>query len=458
MGIRILRTELRRSVALWSALLIAATGVFVLFASNPPYRAWMELVITQRDILQLTWPLALGAGAWQGIRDRRSRVAELFSTTPRPRRWRVVPVASAMAITAVVAYLVMLAGGIGHLRHPEAYFPAGAAGLIAVGALSMVAAVWLGLAIGSLLPSLLTPPFLVVAGFVALALLPVALYDWQLGRPGSSLLFPSLQGPRDGGFTTQTFSARGNLSQALWLVAAAASGLAVFAAARPLMRIAALLPMIIGAAAAVPAMPQPLAAGWIEDRTATAIVCTSDTPLVCTARAHAYALDELTGPGRRARTILAAKLPPAPTRILVLDLNDKPPRNPPADTFVAHTSLVEDDIANYTPDNLVYVILDGAGTQSCSKEPPPEGAVLSPEETRSSAARLVVTAWLLDDDLSTMGGDRRPEVALAQPALTQLLGVPVEEQRARVLAFRDAERACADGDRLGLLTGASADR
>ena len=110
MGARILRIELRRSVALWAALLIAAVGVFVLFASNPPYQSWMELVVVQRDIMQLTWPLALAAGAWQARRERASRVEELVATTPRPRRWRVLPIAAAMAIAAVAAYLVMFAG------------------------------------------------------------------------------------------------------------------------------------------------------------------------------------------------------------------------------------------------------------------------------------------------------------------------------------------------------------
>ena len=197
MALRILRIELRRSVALATALVIAAVGVFVLFASNPPYRSWMELVIVQRDIMQLTWPLALAAGAWQGIRERRSRIEELMATTARPRWSRVIPIAAAMAIAAVASYLAMLAGAAGHLRHPDGYFPPGAVPLMAVGALAMVAAVWLGLAIGMLLPSPLTAPILVVIGFVAMALLPVILFDQQQGRSGTVLLFPHLQGPRD---------------------------------------------------------------------------------------------------------------------------------------------------------------------------------------------------------------------------------------------------------------------
>src|SRR5262252_3223507 len=216
MDARILRIELRRSLALWAGLLIAAVGVFVLFASNPPYRSWLELAVFQRDTMQLTWPLALAAGAWQGTRERRSRVAELLATTPRPRRRRVLPVAAA------TAYLVMLAGASGHLWNFEVYLSPGTVPIIATGALAMIAAVWLGQALGSLLPSPLTAPMLVVAGFALLAVLPPLLWDPDR-RPGTMLLFPQLQGPRGGGYLVQTFSARANLSQALWLAALAAT-------------------------------------------------------------------------------------------------------------------------------------------------------------------------------------------------------------------------------------------
>jgi hypothetical protein len=134
---RILRIELRRSIALFAAVLIAAGGVFVLYASNPPYRSWMELVTVQRDIMQVLWPLALGLGAWQARRERRSRMDELLATTPRPRWLRVQPMLTAMALAAVIGYLVMFAGGSGHVRHPDGYFPTGAVPVLAIGALSL---------------------------------------------------------------------------------------------------------------------------------------------------------------------------------------------------------------------------------------------------------------------------------------------------------------------------------
>ncbi len=86
----------------------------------------------------------------------------------------------------------------------------------------MVAAVWLGQAIGTLLPSPLTAPMLAVVGFVGLAVSPMIVAQ-DSRDPGTFLLFPYLQGPRDGGFALQMLSARANLSQALWFAALAAT-------------------------------------------------------------------------------------------------------------------------------------------------------------------------------------------------------------------------------------------
>jgi hypothetical protein len=432
----------------------------VLFASNEPYQSWMQMVISQRDILQLTWPLALGAGAWQGIRDRRSRVEELLAATPRPRWRRVLPVATAMAIGAVAAYLLMLAGAAAHVRHLNAYFPAGAIPLIAIGALALVAAAWLGLAIGTLLPSPLTAPMLVVIGFVSLAVSPMVIAQ-DSRDPGTFLLMPYLQGPRDGGFALQMLSARANLSQALWLTAVAMTGLALFAAARPGTRVAAFLPAMLGAAIAVPAMPSTLSVAWVEDRRATEVVCRPDEPRVCIARVHSHVLDSLRVPARQALSVLAAKLPPAPTQVLVRDFDDKlTVGTQPADTLIVSISTFE-DLTEFTPDDLLWIMLDGAGVRPCARMPgfdagqPVQGGEVDERYLRYVAARAVAAAWLLDRDLRPAEGrDEGPEVPLARQALAALRALPADEQRARVSALRDAERTCVVGDRLELLTGA----
>ncbi len=463
MGARILRIELRRSVALWAALVIAATGAFVLFASNEPYGSWMQLVISSRDIMQLTWPLALAAGAWQALRERRSRMEELLATTPRPRWQRVLPVATAMAIAAVAAYLVMLGSTAGHLRHIEGYFSLGAIPLIALGALAMVGAVWLGQAIGRLLPFPLTAPMLAVLGFVALAVSPMIVAQ-DSRDPGTFLLFPYLQGPRDGWYAPQMLSSQANLSQALWFAALAATGLAVFAASRPRTRMAALLPVLLGAAIAIPAMPPTLSVAWVDDRRAAELVCTDDEPEVCIPRLHAFALEHVRGPARRALSILAAKLPPtAPTRVLVWTVDDQGPNGPrTADRLTVSIPSVL-DVTDYSSEDLLWIMLDGAGVRPCADlarpNPQDEPGAKGDPDTRESgyaAARLVVAAWLLDRDIrAAEGPDEGPDVALARQALATLLALPADEQRIRVTALRDAERTCAEGDRLEMLTGPS---
>jgi hypothetical protein len=462
MAFRILRVELRRSAALLSGLIVAAVGVLLLFTSNPPYLAWMEMVYTQRDLMRLTWPLAVAAGAWQGMRERRLRVEELLATTPRPRRQRVLPVAGAMAIAAAAAYVVMFAAGVGHLRNPAGYFPFNAIPIAAIGALGMVAAVWLGLAIGSLLPSPVTPPVIAVVGFTALGLLP-EVFDTN-PTPGAFLLMPQLQGPERAStaadqvpYLFQFVSAPANLAQAVWLGAVAFAGLALFGAARSRTRVTAVVPVLVGAAIALPILPATADAAWLVDRRAAETVCTLDKPKVCTLLAYSYALDQLRGPGREALSILAAKLPSPPTRVLVRDeTENRPGVEQPADTLLVFVSLYYDDPTRYKPGYLLQRMTDGAGVRACATPDVPadsQSPDVSAKVDRNLAARLAVGAWLQDQDVPTARGAKDPILAPARAALAVLRALPTEVQQARVSAYRDAERACSDVDRLGLLTG-----
>ena len=457
MGVRILGVELRRSVALVATLLLAAAGVFVLYASNPPDPSWMDLVVRQRQILVMILPLALGAGGWQGIRERRSKVEELFRTTPRPRWQRVQPTAGAMAVAAVAAYLVMLAGAAGHLRHPEGYLPAASFALVAVGALAMVATIWLGLAVGALLPSPLTAPMLVVVGFVSLAVVPNIITSRGPGTPGSPggyLLLPNLQVPdlsEGKGYTgaaLHMLTGRANLIQALLLAALAATGLALVATARPVARLAALLPVVLGTVVAVALLPGQLATAWAANPHATELTCTPDKPRICVPRAQSHLLDEVREPARRALSILDSKLPPAPVAVTVQidELTDD--TRPPADTLVLRLELSPSDAA-LNPDRLLVRLLEGAGVPICPNLASGESGL------RYLAARRAAAEWLLDGSSKVGGG---PELALAMQALDALRTLPADQQRSRVVALREAERGCATGDRLDLLTGSGPTR
>jgi hypothetical protein len=356
-----------------------------------------------------------------------------------------------MAIGTVLAYLVTLAGGAGHLRHVESYFPVSAVPIIALGALGFVGAVWLGLAIGTMLPSPLTAPILAVVGFVGLALSPMI----GRGEPGSLLLFPWLRGPRLSTAALYMVANRATLAQAVWFTAVAATGLALFVAARPLTRAAALVPVLAGAAIAVPMLPRHFDDAWVEDRRASEVICTGEAPRICLARAHGYALDIVSGPAREAYAVLERRLPPAPARVLVMGFGDGPLGSQPVDAIVVDLDLIESE--EVSADWLVQYMLDGAGVLPCSGlvgvDPTKRATVeLQEPDPRNLGARLAVNAWLLERRPPPATGRKQaPEIALALEAFDTLAALPVAEQRARVSAWRDAERSCSDGDRLDLL-------
>jgi hypothetical protein len=264
---RILRTELRRSSALRSAVVLAALGVLVLYTSNPPQRDWIGLVIAQRDILQVFWPLALGAGAWQAVQGRRVHTGEIITVTPRPRWQRVLPTALATGLATAAAYIGMFAASVGHLHDINTHVTIGVLPPVAVGALSVLAASWLGLAIGSLLPSVLTPPASAVTATAAVAIVP-RLLGGQGERPGSMLLLPYLQIPRSGTLELMTVSGRVNLAQALWFAALAATSVGILAATNWRARAAAVLPAIVGATLTLALLPPHLDDAYVPDHRA----------------------------------------------------------------------------------------------------------------------------------------------------------------------------------------------
>jgi hypothetical protein len=454
---RITRIELRRSSAPLVAGLVAAVGGFLLYASQPPYLSWMGLVVDQRDGMQLIWPLGLGLGAWQALREWRSRVGELFASTARPRWLRVPPILAATGLAALAGYLVMLAAATGHVRFPDSYFPVGAVPVIAIGALSLVAAVWLGLAVGSLLPSPLTPPLLVVAGFAGLAILPPTLIPHE-DKPGTALLLPILQRPREGAIEVMTLSLRGSLTQALWLTTVAATGVVLFAAAGRRTRAAAVLPAVLGAAIAVPAAPRHLAQAWVPDRAALQFVCSGTAPTVCVPRIHAQFLDELRAAAHDAVTTLGERLPPAPTRVMLYTVDKGgPPAGPrPADTLMAAPMWEEEGGRLMSRRQLDYDLLTGAGIWPC---PPVTGAKVDQVryEVRYLAARYAVARWLLDDtvrvSISADVKNSEAVVALVEQVSEVLRALPPDEQRARVTAYRTAELNCTAADRVDILAG-----
>ena len=309
---RVFGIELRRSAALGSALILLLIGALLLFFADQSAftTGWMQLAMTQRLYLAVLWPLALAAGAWQARREHRSNVAELFASTPRPRANRMVPTLGAMAVAVVAGYLAMgIAGGV-WIAGTARYLSASVLAVVAVGLLALIAAVWLGLAAGRLLSSPATAPALGIAGLGLLLLIPGATrpHGWL------ALVFsPIYEMNMPDAYTT--VPGRASVAQAVWLAALAVGALLLFASGGWRLRVAALLPVVLGAALAIAVMPRDNR--YVTDAVdpvARELVCAHDDPRVCVSRVHTGLLGEVAGPAREALTVLA-KLPAAPTQV-----------------------------------------------------------------------------------------------------------------------------------------------
>lgn len=180
---RVLRTELRRSVAPWAGGVILTSALAFLYLVNGSWwtgttawtAQWTSLALWSRSLLFYLWPLAVGFGALQGLRDHRSRMVELLTSTPRPARHRAAVPAGATAITLASAYaLLILVGGVQVLAN-TAYTHAGWLPISLVGALFLVAGALLGMGVGRALPSALTPPLLAMSAFAFTALMHLSL-------------------------------------------------------------------------------------------------------------------------------------------------------------------------------------------------------------------------------------------------------------------------------------------
>jgi hypothetical protein len=310
---RVLRIELRRSAAVWGALVLVAAGALIMLGEPPGWLSgWMSVAATQRTEVLIVWPLALALGAWQARTRHLARMAELASTTALPAWRRVLPVTTALGLGAAGAYLAVTMAAVLRFASGAAYHPPAVFGVIAVGVLAMVAAVCLGLALGRLLPYAVTAPALAVAG---LALLMGAQAAAERQPWLTHALSPAL--PRTL-FTIEdldllAISPQVSAAQATWLGALAVTGAALFAAGDRRSRLAALLPAVLGAGIALLMVPRGVAAPGVSfDRTAAELVCAAGEPRVCVARAHAAGLPALI-PLVREGLVVLARLPGAPT-------------------------------------------------------------------------------------------------------------------------------------------------
>ncbi|MFI1352379.1 hypothetical protein ACH4TV_02125 [Streptomyces sp. NPDC020898] len=457
---RVLRIELRRSVAPWAGVMVLAPALAFLHLLNGQWWSgttawtaqWTPMALWTRSLLFYLWPLAVGLGALQGLRDHRSKMAELLTSTPRPARHRAATLAGATAITLASAFgLLVLVGGVQVLAHTE-YTHLGWLPISLVGALFLVAGAVLGMGAGRALPSPLTPPALAMTAFVFTALMHMSLGRTQTATAEGltstepnrvSLLSPTGEEVRQ---AFVTLSASVHVGQTIWLLGMAATGFALLVAATPRARLTALTPVLAGAAIALLVLPSDPRRMYVVDEAAAELVC--DGP-VCVTKTQQARLADLAAPGKEALRLLHGALGDrAPVSIrentAVLPEGSTP-------KWSRTTVLLDFDdpiVAAAKGEELTWALIAKGMVPGCT---PVGWSGFGGDDY----ARTVAVGWVLGD-LKPLSGTptsmRREVDAEARPVWKELRALPRAEQLSRINAMRAAALSC-EGDAFDALKG-----
>jgi hypothetical protein len=458
-NVRVLRIELKRSVAPWAGAVVLTSSLAFLYLVNAVWwtgttawtAQWTPLALWTRGLLFYLWPLAVGLGALQGLRDHRSKMSELLASTPRPAWQRAAAPAGTTAITLASAYgLLVLVGAVQVFANTE-YTHLGWLPISLVGALFLVAGAVLGMGAGRAVPSALTPPALAMVAFVFTALMQMSLGRTE--RPTAeglstsepnriSLLSPAVEGVRD---VLVTLSASVHVGQTVWVLGMAATGFALLVAATPRARLIALAPVVAGAALALLVLPSDPRRMYVLDEAAAELVC--DGP-VCVTRTHQARLADLAGPGKEALRLLHGALG-GEAPVSVRENNAVLPEGS-TPQWSRRTVLFDFDdeiIATAKGEELTRALIANGLVPGCA----PVGWSRSGDE---DIAQVVAVSWVLGD-LRPLGGTSHPSfdpIALARPVWKELKALPRSEQLSRINAMRAAALSC-EGDPFDVLSG-----
>ncbi|MFC9251029.1 hypothetical protein [Amycolatopsis thailandensis] len=454
MNTRTLRIELRRTIAPWAALAILVVAFGFLYSFSGPWTrpplAWDEhwglAAQWSRFLLVFLWPIAIGAGAIQGMRDSRSGTVELMATMPRPGWQRAAKLAGALGGLLVLGYLLVFAAGAVQAVFNDGFFSFGWLPIVVVGVLAMLAGAWIGLGIGRLLPHPLTAPAVAVAALVTMLV-------FQIGGSEGSVIFgavplrvallaPAMDVVNDP-FTTT--SGRMDLGQGIWLAGLAATGFLLLAVRSTRAKVLAVVPALVAVAIALPVLPGSTAEAKAVDPRATAMIC--DGP-VCVPGAMEYELPRFAGPGKTALRLLGT-LPDAPVKVAVQDRRLGYDEVPPRAADTVYVDLMDWSVRSLLqPDDLTRALVAGAGTPTCYSLHGVDQFFMD-----ELAARAITSSWFLGEwklsERSWMGDETKNEVVRKQEIFRAL---PAEVQRERIIEVRQAGLTCR-GNQLDILLG-----
>ncbi|EME63811.1 hypothetical protein [Amycolatopsis decaplanina] len=454
MNTRVLRTEVRRSIAPWATLAILVVAFGFLYSFSGPWTKaplawdehWTHAAEWSRFLLVFLWPIAIGAGVIQGMRDSRSGTVELMTTMPRPGWQRAAKLAGALGGLLVLGYLLIFAVGAVQAAFNGGFFTVSWLPIVVVGVLAMLAGAWIGLGIGRLLPHPLTAPAVAVAAFVAVLLFQFA------GTEGSalagfvpfrvSLLSPAMDVVRDPFSTT---ASRMDLGQGVWLAGLAATGFLLLAGRSKRAKGLAVVPALVAVVIALPVLPGTTAEAEVVDPNATEMVC--DGP-VCAPRMLESELARLAGPGREALRLLGT-LPDAPVKVAVQDRRLGYDEVPSRAADTVHVDLVDWSVRSRTnPEDVTRALVAGSGTPICYSLRGVGGSYLDEIAARSITASWFLGEWKMSEG-SWLSDDKKNEIVGKWETFHAL---PPGVQRERIIAQRQAGLTC-QGNQLDILLG-----
>ncbi|WP_327065761.1 hypothetical protein [Kitasatospora sp. NBC_01302] len=456
---RVLRTELKRSIAPWSGVVVlgGSLAVFCLFnglwwqGTSGWTAQWTSMALWTRSLLTFWWPLVVGMGAVYGLRDSRARMTELLATTPLPAWRRAALPAGATALALASGFgLLVLVGGVQVALGATSYLPLGWLPISLVAVLALVAGAVFGMGVARAVPSALTPPALVV--FLLMTgmflrpsnegTLPAGLAPNRL-----VLLSPATAQPRE---MLLTLSGSVHLGQTLWLLGLLATGFALLLATTRRARLLAVAPVLAGAALALLILPAAPRGTYVVDKAAAALVC--DGP-VCVTQANSSHLPALAPRGKEALRVLHDALgdqAPASVReeTALRALGDQ--RQLSADVVLV--DLDDPLIARASGADLTRFLVAQGLAPNCEPRGPGEGGGLVDVPAQSIAA-----SWALGDHqlepLQKPDSDVYAQRTWAQAdaAWQKLTALPPAEQRSRIARLHAAALSCTN--ELAALTG-----
>ncbi|MEY9945239.1 hypothetical protein [Kitasatospora sp. GAS1066B] len=458
---RVLRIELKRSIAPWTGVVVLGGSLAVFFLVGGIWwngtagwtAQWTSMALWTRYLLSFWWPLVVGMGAVYGLRESRSRMTELLTTTPLPAWRRAALPAGATALALASGFgLLVLVGGVQVALGATTYVPLGWLPISLVAALALVAGAVFGMGVARSVPSVLTPPALTVLFLLLTSLLRP---NSEGALPSSiapnrlALLSPATADPRE---MLLTLSGSVHLGQTLWLLGLLATGFALLSAVTRRARLLAVAPVLAGAALALLVLPAAARDTYVVDKAAAALVC--DGP-VCVTQADRSRLPEL---ALRSKEAL---------RVLHDVLGDKAPHSVREDTELralgderelsGDVVLVDFDdrlFADARGEQLTRALIAQGLAPSCHANNDREGGGHA-----DVAVQSVAVSWALHDP------QRRPMEneagapymsqtwAEADTAWQRLVAMTPAEQSSWIAEVHAATLSCTRTDELSVLAG-----